>query len=562
MLPSASQNEKTIIASTEGRMIAIMRLALASSALLIICLDPSEPDRLVRVTYTALVFYTFYSLLLLILTLRGGVHSRLFRRLAHWVDIGWYLLLIALSSGTSSIFFYFFFFAILVASFRWGFREGALATLVSTVLFTIIGYATAPKGPDFELNRFLLRPTYLLALGYMISYWGGFEIRLLRRLALLKEVSSMSNPRFGVDRTLSMVLNRLCSFYDADHCLAVLRDFETGCYVLHRARRKESEAEPKRELIGEELASRLVTLPAEYSVVYNAKRPWFFFNSGPQVLSKVRGAAQGDGLQMCGALAATLDADSFVSVQLSIHGEAIGRAYLTSRRQRFEGSDCDFLSQVFEHVMPVIENIRLVDRLASYAAEEERQRIARDIHDSVIQPYIGLQMGLTAVSKKISAGNAGVSTDIARLIEMTDGGISDLRRYIRGLSESAEHGNSLLVSVRRFAEKYAGATGIAVRVEAGQETQINDRLAAEAFQMIAEALSNIRRHTQAREAIIKVACSDNHLLLTIDNNNPEGTKIKSFTPRSINDRAHALGGQTQIEQKEGGYTSVVIKIPL
>ena len=116
-----------------------------------------------------------------------------------------------------------------------------------------------------------------------------------------------------------------------------------------------------------------------------------------------------------------------------------------------------------------------------------------------------------------------MSTDIARLIEMTDGGISDLRRYIRGLSESGEYENSLLTSVRRFAEKYAEATGIAVRVEADQNTQMNDRLAAEAFQMIAEALSNIRRHTQAREAIIKVVCSDNHLLLRIENDNSEGT---------------------------------------
>ncbi|HJQ71171.1 MAG TPA: histidine kinase [Blastocatellia bacterium] len=561
MLPSASLNEKASIASTEARMIAIMRLVLASSALLIICLDPSEPDRLVRVTYTALVLYTSYSLLLLVLTMRGVV-SNLFRRLAHWVDIGWYLLLIALSSGTSSIFFYFFFFSILVASFRWGFSEGVLVTVISTALFTIIGYATAPKGPDFELNRFLMRPTYLLALGYMVSYWGGLEIKLLRRLALLKEVSVLSNPRFGVDRTLSMVLDRLCSFYDADHCLAVLKDFESGAYVLHRARRKDRGAEPQNELISEGLASRLVTLPAECSVVYNARRRWLSFKKGPQVLSKDRGATQACSLEVCEALAATLDADSFVSVRLSIHGEVIGRVYLTSRRVRFDGSDCDFLSQVFEHVMPVIENVRLVDRLASYAAEEERQRIARDIHDSVIQPYIGLQMGLTAVSKKISAGGAEVSTDIARLIEMTDGGISDLRRYVRGLSESGEHESSLMTSVRRFAEKFAEATGIAVRVEAEQEIRVNDRLAAEAFHLIAEALSNIRRHTHAREAVVRVACPDNRLLLKIDNDNPDGISPAGFTPRSITDRASALGGQAHIEQKEGGYTSVVIQVPL
>ncbi len=562
MSPSASQNEKTISGSTDKRMIAIMRLVLASSALLIICLDPSEPDRLVRVTYTALILYTLYSLLLLILTLRSDQILSSLGRLYHWIDIGWYLLLIALSSGTSSIFFYFFFFSILVASFRWGFREGLLVTVVSTLLFTIIGYVTAPKGPDFELNRFLLRPTYLLALGYMISYWGGFEIKLLRRLALLKEVSLLSNPRFGVDRTLGMVLSRLCDFYDADQCLALIKNLETGQYNLHRARNKRVQVERERELIGEELADRLITLPADYSIVYNARHPRLLFGQVTQVSSMVKGARIIGGLEVCEIIATTLDTDSFVSARLSIHNKVIGRAYLVSRKRRFDNLDVDFLSQVFEHVMPVIENVRLVDRLASYAAEEERQRIARDIHDSVIQPYIGLQMGLAAVSNKISTGDTGVSTDIARLIGMTDDAIADLRRYVRGLKESGEQESTLLTSVRRFAGKYAEATGIDVRVEADQKIQIKDRLAADVFQLIAEGLSKIRRHTQARQAVIKFSCSDDELLLRIENDNLDPAGAMSFLPLSINDRATALGGQMRVEQKEDRYTSVVIQIPL
>ena len=157
MPPSASLTEKPIDGPSDKRMTAAMRFVLASSALLIIYLDPLEPDRLVRVTYASLILYTLYSLLLFILAMRGGNFSDPLGRLAHWIDVGWYLVLIALSSGTSSIFFFFFFFPILVASFRRGFREGLLVTVVSTLLFTIIGYATAPKEPDFELNRFLLR---------------------------------------------------------------------------------------------------------------------------------------------------------------------------------------------------------------------------------------------------------------------------------------------------------------------------------------------------------------------------------------------------------------------
>src|SRR5678815_3944336 len=55
-----------------------------------------------------------------------------------WIDLSWYVFLIALSGGADSVFFFFFFFAILVASFRSGFRGGLQVTIVSTVIFTLL----------------------------------------------------------------------------------------------------------------------------------------------------------------------------------------------------------------------------------------------------------------------------------------------------------------------------------------------------------------------------------------------------------------------------------------
>ena len=112
------------------RIVAAMRLILAASALVIIIVDPSEPDRLVALTYTTLSLYTVYSAILYTLTLRRPPLAGLAARWPHWVDVAWYLVFIALSRGTSSIFFFFFFFAILVASFRWGYREGVRVVLV------------------------------------------------------------------------------------------------------------------------------------------------------------------------------------------------------------------------------------------------------------------------------------------------------------------------------------------------------------------------------------------------------------------------------------------------
>jgi hypothetical protein len=168
--------EKQREAVTDGvsmRMIALMRLILAVSALLIIYIDPAEPDRYVMITYLALTLYSLYSAAIYGIILAEWRIAQFFQFWTHWADILWYLLLIALSSGTNSIFFMCFFFSILVASFRFGSKLGFWSAIASSILFTVVGYATVPPEPAFELNRFLLRPIYLLVLGYMIAYWGG-----------------------------------------------------------------------------------------------------------------------------------------------------------------------------------------------------------------------------------------------------------------------------------------------------------------------------------------------------------------------------------------------------
>src|SRR5947209_10153042 len=124
--------------------------------------------------------------------------------------------------------------------------------------------------------------------------------------------------------------------------------------------------------------------------------------------------------------------ESFVSAPLHYRGKAVGRLYLAARRGVFDDSDIDLLMQVVEQIMPVIHNIRLLARLASNAAEQERQRLARDIHDSVIQPYIGLQYKLAAIRNKSAAGGA-VSDGMERLFPKTVSEETGLRGIVRGL---------------------------------------------------------------------------------------------------------------------------------
>lgn len=546
--------------TVDDRIIAVMRFILALSALLVTIIDPSEPDRLVAVTYVALSLYTIYSAALYILVQRFQLIQAVIRKWTHWADVGWYIVLIGFSSGTSSVFF---FFAILVASFRWGFRTGLNVLVLSAVLFTIVGYATAPKGPAFELNRFLLRPLYLLVLGYMMAYWGGYETTLKRRLALLKDVNTLANPRFGIDRTIGWLMERLRSFYHADACLLVTADSSAGEYFIRRADRDDPERAVHSEPLPEKLAQRLLEMPANHAVVYSNKpHVWWSIHQRSRAYDIVSRARVAESSKVSAALAATLDAGSFVAVPLNYHTAVSGRLYLTAtRRHTFDDSDVDFLQQVLNHFTPVIENIRLVDRLASDAAEVERQRIAHDLHDSVIQPYIGLQIGLTAIIQKLESGDTNVSGDIKRLNEQIATVVANLRSYMQGLRSVGEQENILVPSMRRFAATFAETTGIAVEVHAAGDIHLNDRLAAEVFQMVTEGLSNIRRHTHAMQASIVLAHRENYVVLRIEDQGMNRSAPAPFTPRSINERASILGGRVHVDQHQHG-SDVVVEIPL
>src|SRR5439155_23761719 len=122
-------------------------------------------------------------------------------------------------------------------------------------------------------------------------------------------------------------------------------------------------------------------------------------------------------------------------------------------------------------------------------------------------------------------------------------------------------GGSLLGSLRRYAGKFTEATTIAVHVLPEDEIRVNDRLAAEVFQIAIEGLSNVRRHTSARRATIAITCREEHLVLRIENDVAAGSVPQPFTPRSITERATALGGRAQVERTQEG-SAVVVEIPM
>jgi signal transduction histidine kinase len=551
--------EKQTIESVDERLVNFTRLVLALSGLIIIYIDPSEPDRLVNITYTALALYTVYS---------AGVYflsrnrQSAFRSIPlYWIDVAWYLVIISLSSGTNSLFFFFFFFAILVASFRSGYRAGLDVTIVSTTLFVAIGYFTTPT--PVEPNRFLLRPICLASIGYLMAYWGGSETTHKRRLGLLQDVSRSANPRFGVDQTIGSIMKKLREFYDADSCLVINTQPASDAHILRRVDRRHAELGNRLESAGIE-AAQLLAWPSEWAVVWHnrsAKR-WF-----KKTVCSVYDFPSGERVkdldcETYAFIADLIDSDSFITIPIFQRNTFAGRLYLTSKNRDFNYADVEFLRQVMDHVMPTIDNIQLIDQLASQASEYERQRISRDIHDSAIQPYIGLKLGLDALRRRVPDDHT-VARELAELAERTESVIKDLRTFVGGLRDpgSTERSNVLTSSVEKHAKELGEFYGIDVDVEIATNANMNERLAAEIFQIVREGMSNIKRHTNSGEARIRMTSLNGDIVLDIENN-AAGESQSTFTPRSITERAIALGGRVSVNIGAGGSTVVSVIIPM
>jgi signal transduction histidine kinase len=545
------------------RLIAGMRVVLGTSALLLSVLSSPESRPWGMYIDVALALYSLYGVGIYHFSVRRNPIAA--HKIIAWLDLLWYLPLIAFTSGN---FYYFFFFSIVVASFNWGLTEGLRLTLVSAILYTTIALVNAPGGRPIQLNQILLAPISLLTFGYIIARWGGYHTELKNRQKLLKEVTIVANPRYGIDRTIKAILESIRAFYDAEACLLVIPGKpRSESYQMYRVTRGTTPSRSAPPEIAREAAAPFLEPSLDHAVIYRRNR-----SSQTRLFDVKTRAFSETSSNDADKLAGMLDAYSYLSMPVYYRHQAVGRMYIINSPARADAAHLEFLLQLLDHVTPVMENIRLIDNLASDAAEQERRRIAADIHDSVIQPYLGIQFGLAALDQKLAAGNTAIRNDIQELLELTNHELAELRRFVWGLRAGEERMDVLLPAIQRFAERFSVVTGIKVDVEAHGKVKVNDRLAAELFQIVAEGLSNVRRHAFCRDARVEISCKDSSLLLQIKNSRPranpelersEGNEnVKTFRPRSIAERAASLGGETRVFVDEKDYTVVSVGIPL
>ena len=533
--------------SVDARMVALMRSMLAVSALVIFVFDPFQPSHFTTAIYAALLGYGVYSVALCIAITDGRMPVP--ARAQHWIDAAACVLLVALAQGVTDMFFYFFFFAILVASFSHGFREGLTLTAISVALFVAVSLYGAKPGGKFDFDELVTRPVFLLVLGYMTAYWGGRELLMRRRLRLLRDLAGAANPRLGIDHARDQGLHRVLEFFGAAACVLVTPRGASDELVMYRLDAGGRRALP--QPLTAQSAQALLGLPAGFCAAWQPGKTL----ATPELTLQ------------CERLANLLEAEFYATVPYEPREGSRGRLYLMAAR-RLTDADAEFLRQAVDQIAAVADKLALMEAIMAGAAQLERTRISRDIHDTTVQPYIGLKLGLEALQRRLEPGSP-VRKQLDELVAMSSLVVHDLRAYVARLRHEEAAGETtswpaehLMAGLREHLARYRNFYGIEVELRSDKSSALTDRVAAEAYQIVCEGLANIHRHTPAKRAFVELRFKPDTLAIEIGNECAPAVPPIAFMPRSIAERARALGGTTSVELHERGHDVVRVAIPL
>ena len=205
--------------------------------------------------------------------------------------------------------------------------------------------------------------------------------------------------------------------------------------------------------------------------------------------------------------------------------------------------------------------------LEAAQAQNERQRIAMDLHDGIIQSIFGVALGLEIAVEEArgTAAEALIEKSIDRLNDV----IRDIRAYIFELRPMAYDGN-LVDSLQHLAGAFRASSSIAIDVEVdASAAEVDDSVGVAIFQIVQEALSNVRKHSHAKRAqlVVMVRKDDGCLYtrITDDGLGFDAAEERTEDHRGLGNltrRADSVGGRLEIDSADGRGTTISFSVPI
>ncbi len=566
------------------RVLAGARAFLAISSFIAIYLDPTEPGRYASLAYGLLAVYVVHSSLIWVLLQIRRESTPGFRLIVHAIDVLWPALISFFTTGPNSPFFLFNVFVLLAAAYRWGFIEtlgtaGAVVVLFysQAVLMTSgPGVLRGMIGEELELNRFVMRGLYLMIMGYLLGYLGAEEKLLRAETAGIARVISRIQAETGLRGALLAVFDDLLGIFGSLRALLILREENTGSAFVWDARREGSDSDPKLELSELDSTEKLLYQFAPPGDVWYVKRREAS-GEGPRfgllALDKRGARLRNISWRPPDSLLARHKFRAFLGESVSLGNEWSGYLLIFDPRP---GTAPDvaarYLQMLTRQISPAIYSVFLTRRLRSRIGAVERARVARELHDGVIQSLIGLEMQIDVLRRQAETSSERTAQELVRVQQVLRQEVVNLRELMQQMRPLDLSPRELLDYLAQTVDKFGREAGVSARfVSELAEVSLPPRVCKEIVRIVQEALVNVRKHSGAHNVVVKFDAQDGFWKLVIDDDgrgfdflgrlNHSELDAARKGPVVIKERVRSIGGELAVESAPGRGARLEISFP-
>ncbi len=316
------------------------------------------------------------------------------------------------------------------------------------------------------------------------------------------------------------------------------------------------------------LASCLAAIPLE----------GFPFETGSEITSRIRLMEVSSERWAPASLLAEAGFQVAALVGLASRERPLGCMMLLWKRPSGLGDeDLSLLNTVGHHVSIAIENARLMQSATELAVTQERNRIARELHDSVNQTLFGIILALDTLLHSDGLADSGEALSFKPLLQdvrdMASKALQEMRGIVSQLRPLGLDGESLPKALVRYAEWVRSQTGVCVDVAVSgisDEVSIDPQAGDALYRIAQEALNNAVKHSSATRVVIHVSTSPERVRLEVRDNGcgfvPErvlaqGRHGSGLGLTTMRERAQLLGGSLCVRSKLGRGTIVTAEVP-
>ena len=262
------------------------------------------------------------------------------------------------------------------------------------------------------------------------------------------------------------------------------------------------------------------------------------------------------------------DTRSEIAIPIKIGTETLGVLDVQSTElNAFDEIDLFTAQTLGDQIAIAIENARLYQETRDMAVLEERNRIAREIHDTLAQGFTGIVLQLEAAEQALNEDIDHAHEHLNRARDLARESLKEARRSVWALRPQALEKLPLIATLREQIEKFVEDSGVQANFNTPRKKRtLSADIESTLLRICQESLTNVKKHAQASQVEVNLAFEEKAVSLRIHDNgigfNPEARTKNRFGLISMRERVRLLGGSIEIRSEMRKGTHIVVTIPI